>query len=538
MLRLASLAHPSPTLSPRPLTTLSGAVLLAALVGIAWGCDNPPTSSHPHQIAIAPSHATAIGTDLAIEITSSEPFFSAPSRAVWLQNGVATTLATTGVSSGRVNAVIPGALLSRAGASQIYVVTADPTSDSPHASKVSEYVPFPVYAPRPAGAISLSPAQANNLGNDLTLTIIATSGSFDASSRVLWSMHDTSAWLSTTRKNATELTALVPRDLLDLPDSARVSVVMGDPNASEPLAQTAAASFRVIGSSPGFSISPDSALVGHDDLSLTILGTGFVKGGHYRSWVVWSAPTGDSWLNTTFVDPNHLIALVPASLLSARGIVTVKVLTGDPQSDAPMILSGQANFIIWGSPPDFSVTPDSAATGSPDANLTITGSGFSKGQVHSLAVWIVNHDTTALATTFISAEKLTAVVPAALLLEPLAADVEVLTFDATGAVPPVNVGRATFTVWGASASGSLMVSIRGLPSGASAQPRVKVIGPDGFSQDLASSKSFGHLVPGDYVITATAFSYKGSYCRGFPYSQTVAVSANEASAASVSYDCE
>lgn len=83
-----------------------------------------------------------------------------------------------------------------------------------------------------------------------------------------------------------------------------------------------------------------------------------------------------------------------------------------------------------------SVSPASAAAGSADLVLSITGSNFS-GTRHnfSQAVWSSNGSQTLLATTFVSGTQLTAVVPAALLISPVSAQVFVQTGDPMGDVP-------------------------------------------------------------------------------------------------------
>jgi hypothetical protein len=83
-----------------------------------------------------------------------------------------------------------------------------------------------------------------------------------------------------------------------------------------------------------------------------------------------------------------------------------------------------------------SVTPGTAFASSPDITVSITGSGFD-GSVHghSEAVWSVNGTNTLLATTFVSGTLLTAVVPGALLRDPVVASLFVQTGDPMGDIP-------------------------------------------------------------------------------------------------------
>ena len=79
------------------------------------------------------------------------------------------------------------------------------------------------------------------------------------------------------------------------------------------------------------------------------------------------------------------------------------------------------------------ITPTSAVAGSADLKLTLTGSNF-LGATHnsSQVAWSVNGNITLLPTTFVSSTQLTAVVPAALLTNPVAAAVLVETGDPMG----------------------------------------------------------------------------------------------------------
>jgi len=62
------------------------------------------------------------------------------------------------------------------------------------------------------------------------------------------------------------------------------------------------------------------------------------------------------------------------------------------------------------------LSPTSAAAGSPDLTLTITGTNFDgTAQNQGQVVWVANGQTTSLETTFVSSTQLTALVPAALL---------------------------------------------------------------------------------------------------------------------------
>ena len=77
-----------------------------------------------------------------------------------------------------------------------------------------------------------------------------------------------------------------------------------------------------------------------------------------------------------------------------------------------------------------SISPTSAAAGSPDFTLTITASnGQFYNSAHNLsqAMWLVNGTNNVVPTSFVSNTMLTAVIPAALLSNPVEARVLVET---------------------------------------------------------------------------------------------------------------
>ncbi len=82
-----------------------------------------------------------------------------------------------------------------------------------------------------------------------------------------------------------------------------------------------------------------------------------------------------------------------------------------------LILAGcdSGNPLTSGAMSQITIDPTSAPAGSPDLQLTITGSGFVTGNYRSEAVWVLSGLETPLATTFVSASRLTAIVPAQLM---------------------------------------------------------------------------------------------------------------------------
>jgi uncharacterized protein (TIGR03437 family) len=144
------------------------------------------------------------------------------------------------------------------------------------------------------------------------------------------------------------------------------------------------------------SLNPPSATAGGSAFSLTVNGTGFVPG----STVQWNA----SALSATFASASQLTALVPPSLIATRGTASVTV------SNPGGATSNSATFTIAApqAPMISALSPSSIAAGSAGFTLTVIGSGFFQGAA-------VQWNGSALVTTFVSGNQLTASVSANLI---------------------------------------------------------------------------------------------------------------------------
>lgn len=111
------------------------------------------------------------------------------------------------------------------------------------------------------------------------------------------------------------------------------------------------------------------------------------------------------------------------------------------------------------------------------------------------------------------------------------------SYDAAPAVVDVALSagdRTTQQVTYALATGSLAVSVAGLPTGTPAA--VTIAGPSGFTAAVTATQTFTKLVPGSYTVTAANVSASGSTFAPTPITRTVTVSASlVASAAPVTY---
>jgi hypothetical protein len=107
--------------------------------------------------------------------------------------------------------------------------------------------------------------------------------------------------------------------------------------------------------------------------------------------------------------------------------------------------------------------------------------------------------------------------------------------SASSQIVTVNSGTtATASVVYSISSGSLSLTVNGVPSGASAA--ITVTGPDGYAQPMTASATLSTLTPGSYTVTASTISSGGSSYTPTPSSQSVAViAATTAATASVTY---
>ncbi|HLK61253.1 MAG TPA: exo-alpha-sialidase, partial [Chthonomonadaceae bacterium] len=138
------------------------------------------------------------------------------------------------------------------------------------------------------------------------------------------------------------------------------------------------------------SLSPNSATAGGPGFTLTVNGNNFQSGA--------TANWNGSALTTTFVSGNQLTASVPASDITSPGIAFVTVTNPDGTKTGPATFSIEAPAIS-------SLSPNSATAGGSGFTLTVNGNNYLSGAA-------VNWNGSALTTTFVSGNQLTASVPA------------------------------------------------------------------------------------------------------------------------------
>ncbi len=264
-----------------------------------------------------------------------------------------------------------------------------------------------------------------------------------------------------------------------------------------------------------------AVLSGPQGVAQTVTADGTIGGlapGHYSLTV--NAVT----VNGT----TYLAAVSPASATVNAGVTTVLAI-----GYAPAITSPSSPSTPPPPPPPPPTTP-APATGS----ITVTFAGLPAGSGGSVTV----RSGTGYFQWFTSTQTLASLAPG----------------DYTVAAGNVNVGSASYvpsfysqviTVAGGTAAsvtvtytasapaapvtGSLNVSIAGLPAGTSAS--VAIGGPSSYSQSLAGSQTLSSLVPGTYTVAAANVTVSGTVYAASVPSQAVMVTAGTTASASVIY---
>ena len=100
-------------------------------------------------------------------------------------------------------------------------------------------------------------------------------------------------------------------------------------------------------------------------------------------------------------------------------------------------------------------------------------------------------------------------------------------------VAPGPPATTTFEIVCAAATGSLAVTINGLPTGVNAA--VSVTGPNNYSQALTATRSLDDLAPGSYTVSAAEVTNGADRYTPSPATQTASVTAGANASAAVAY---
>lgn len=451
------------TLGPARLA-LFASLFTTVVKGPAFGQNGVPSLQ-----SLTPSSATAGGPAFTLTVNGSGFVGELLNSAVVEWNGA--VLSTSYISSTQLTANVPATLIATAGVASVTVV--DPGGATSNAVTFT-INPGSTSTPVLAG---LSPSTAAPGGSAFTLTI--NGSGFVTGSSVLWN----GSALSTGFVSGVQLTAFVPANLIASPGSASVTVTNPGGFTSNTL------TFTII--TPGtpslVSLSPNSATAGGSGFTLTVNGSGFVSG----SAVQWSGTT----LSTGFISGNQVSAFVPATLIAVPGTAVVSVV--NPGG----INSNTLTFTITSvsAPALSSLSPSSAVSGGAGFTLLVSGSGFANGAA-------VEWNGSALSTGFISANQLSAFVPASFIVSPGSASITVvnpggstsntLSFAIVASTSPTLSSLAPNTTSAGGPTFSLTVTGAGFLNGAVVQWNGTAL-----STGFISANQLGTTVPASLIAS-------------------------------------
>ena len=232
---------------------------------------------------------------------------------------------------------------------------------------------------------SLSPTVATADSAGFTLTVEGVQ--FNSKSVVIWN----GTPLATTFVNSGQITAKVLSANLLKGGAFPVYVMNG---AGGKLSNPG--SITVDNPAPKLTLlSKTKILAGSAGFTLTVTGTGFDE----SSKIVWKGVA----LTATFASQSSLSTAIPAAYIALAGTVPVTVENPAPGGGTTAALTFTIDNPV---PVATALSPNSAKIGGAAFTLTVTGSNFER---YSRVEW----NGVALATTYSSATKLTATVPAA-----------------------------------------------------------------------------------------------------------------------------
>ncbi|HEY1253595.1 MAG TPA: IPT/TIG domain-containing protein, partial [Terracidiphilus sp.] len=368
-------------------------------------------------------------------------------------NWGSTQLSGTLVGGTTFTFTVPANLIATAGPVSLTVTTLGGTSAP---------VTFTVMQPFPT-ITSLSPASIPAGYGSFPLIVNGTN--FVSGMNLMFG----SKWVGASVISSTQLITTIPGDQVG--SAGAVNVIAYANKQDSP-----AVPFTIIPSAPMIaSLSSYSATAGTAGFMLTVMGSAFTT----TSTAMW----GNTPLNTLYVSPTQLTAVVPANLIGDSGSASISVLSTAGSSFPVTFLITPATPSICG------LSPAVAMAGGNGFSMTINGEYFTPS---TSSTW----GSTPLTTTYVSSTQLTVLVPARLIASAGTANITVTTAEGTSP-------SATFTI-----SGPPVISTTKLPAGSAGLPYSGNInvsgGVPGYAwtvTGLPSSFSYNNTSGGTLTIT-------------------------------------
>ncbi len=326
----------------------------------------------PTVASLSPSSATVGGAAFTLTVNGNN--FNHSSVATF--NG--TARATTFVSATQLTIQVMTGDIAALGSLPLFVTNPAPGGGT------STTVNLPVTNPPPT-ITTISPTSAIAGAAGFTLTVNGTG--FVSGATVKFNGNSK----TTTFVNSTQVTAAITAGDIAAAGTFNVTVTNPAPGGGT----SGNSPFTVNNPVPTItSLSPTSALAGGAGFTLTVNGTNF----NSSSVVNFNGTAA----TTTFVSATQITAAITAGQIAAAGTLNVNVTNPAPGGGA----SGNSQFTVNNPAPTItSLSPTSGTKGGTAFTLTVNGTGF-------VSTSVVNFNSAAKTTTFVSATQITASITA------------------------------------------------------------------------------------------------------------------------------
>jgi len=368
-------------------------------------------------------------------------------------------------------------------------------------------------------------------------------------SQVIWTASGGSPIaLATTYVSSTQLTAIIPSNLLGTPLTATITVSQPSPAGSAPLMSNGVP--FTVGAPTIIGFAPSGVTAGSPTITLVINGANFVNINPQAASQVIFNGTG---LVTTFVNSGQLTVSINASLLAQPGSYPVYVLSPCGAK------SNTVTFTVFPTSTVTSLNPSSVFAGSPAFPLTVTGTNFNTGLSivfggTRLSSTCVNPPPASAAAVACASNQLVATVPANLVTTPGTVTVTVVTADGITVIPglpfqiiprlqitapaslPPGAPGVAYSVQVTATGGTAPLSwaATGLPAGININPTTGLISgttslSGSFPVTVTVSDASGQVASAQYTLaivgklTITTVSLPGGVV-GVAYSTTITTS--------------
>jgi trimeric autotransporter adhesin len=394
----------------RSVLLLVGSTLTLSLLVGCSGSSSPSSPTAPVSPPVAPAN------NPAPTITSISPtgvLAGSPSQTLtvtgtgYISSTAATlngaALQTTYVSATSLQVGVPTSALAAGQVANLVLSNPSPGGGSSDPSK------FSIMSPTPA-VTGLSPSSTPQ---GVPATITVNGSGFEANSVVMYN----GASRPTTFVNGTTLqVSLTAADLQSF-GSGQISVNNPGPGGSNttPTELVIAATVPTI-----LSVSPASVAVNTSSnvpSSISISGSGFAANATVQA--------NGTFVPVTSQNGTNITVSLASTFFAAAG--SIQLVVSNPGT--PVVQSNAATVSVVTPTLSFSISPNYATAGSPDTKITVSGNGFFTDSV-------VEWNDTALATTYVSAKQLTAIIPASFLSGFAQASIQVSTPESPGQTLP------------------------------------------------------------------------------------------------------